>query len=91
MVFHPFGIRTGLPSEEQVLVTNPVASEIYLCTLSADYTSITIRRNIEGSNLIHPIDCLYFADNVIVVTDCLSTGELSGEVKVVINEDSGVK
>ena len=36
----------------------------------------------------HPIDFLYFADNMIVVTDCLSTEELSGEVKVVVMEDS---
>ena len=45
--------------------------------------------------LSHPIDCLYFADNMIVVTDCLSTDHeelsLSGEVKVVIIEDSDVK
>ena len=31
------------------------------------------------------------AGNVIVVTDCLSTEELSGEVKFVMIEDSGVK
>ena len=89
--FQPFSIRSGLPNKEQVLVTNPVAGKIYLCALSDDYTSITICRTIESPELSHPIDCLYFADNVIVVTDCLSTDELSGEVKVVIIEDSGVK
>ena len=74
-----------------MLVTNPVAGKIYLCGLSNDYTSITICRTIEGPELSHPIDCLYFADNVSVVTDCLSTEELSEEVKVVLIEDSGVK
>ena len=45
------------------------------------------------SRIKPPIDCLFFADNMIVVTDCLSTEELSlsGKVKVVIIEDSGVK
>ena len=51
-----------------MLVTNPVASKIYLCALSDDYSSITICRNIESPELSHPIDCLYFADDVIVVT-----------------------
>ena len=64
----PFSIHSGLPKNEQVLVTNPVASKIYLCALSDDYSSITICRNIESPELSHPIDCLYFADDVIVVT-----------------------
>ena len=54
-------------------------------------SSITICRTIESPELSHSIDCLYFADNVIVVTDCLSTEELSGVVKVVIIEDRGLK
>ena len=76
-----------------MLVINPVAGKIYLCGLSDDYTSITICSTIESPELSHPIDCLYFADIVIAVTDCLFTEELSlgGEVKVVIIEDSGVK
>ena len=89
--FHPFGIRNGLLSKEEILVTNPVAGEIYLCTLSADKKSIPLSCNIEIPDLIHPIDCLYIADNVIVITDCLSTEELSGEFKVVIMEAYGVK
>ena len=32
--FHRFVIRTNLPSKEKVLVTNPVAGVIYLCTIS---------------------------------------------------------
>ena len=89
----PFSIRSGLPNKEQVLVINSVEGKIYLCGLSDDYTSITIRRTIESLKLSHPVDCLYFADNVIVVADCLSTEglSLSGEVKIVIIEDSGVK
>ena len=75
--FHPFAIRTGLPRDEQVLITNPVVGVIYLCTLSADYTALTICCTIEGADLIHPIDCLFFADNVIVVTDCPSVGSIS--------------
>ena len=89
--FQPFSIRSSLPNKEQVLVTNPVAGKICLYALSADDTSSTICCTIESPELSHPIDCLYFADNVIAVTDCLSTEELSGEVKVVIIEDSGVK
>ena len=83
--------RSSLPNEEQALVTNPVAGKIYLCALSDNYTSITICRTIESTELSHPIDSLYFADNVIVVTDCFSTEKPSGEVKVVIIENSGVK
>ena len=53
--FHPFAIRTGLPRDEQVLITNPVVGVIYLCTLSADYTTLTICRTTEGADLIHPL------------------------------------
>ena len=90
---HPFSIHSGLPNKEQVFVINPVEDKIYLFGLSDDYTSITICLTIESPELSHPIDCLYFADNVIVVANCLSTEELSlnGEVKAVIIEDSTVK
>lgn len=72
-----------------MLVTNPVAGNIYPCALSNDCTSIA--KCCKSPKSSHPIDCLYFADSVIVVTDCLSTEELSGEVKVVIIKVSGVK
>ena len=64
-----FSIHSDLPKKWQVLVTNLVAGKIYLCALTDDYSSITICRNIESPELSHPTDCLYFADNVIVVTD----------------------
>ena len=35
--FHPFAIRTGLPRDEQVLITNPVVGVIYLCTPSGTF------------------------------------------------------
>ena len=89
--FHPFAIRTGLPRDEQILFTNPVVGVIYLCTLSADYTALTICRTLEGEDIFHPIDCLFFADNVIVVTDCLSTEAMSGEVKVMVIDDAATR
>lgn len=89
--FHQFAIRTGLPRDKQVLITNPVVGVIYLCTFSADYTALTICRTIESADLIHPIDCLFFADNVIVVTDCPSVEAISGEVKVMIIKDAATR
>ena len=89
--FHPFAIRTGLPRDEQILITNPVVGVIYLCTLSADYTALTICRTLEGEDIFHPIDCLFFADNVIVVTDCLSTEAMSGEVKVMVIDHAATR
>lgn len=62
-----------------------------MCTLSADYTALTICRTIESADLIHPIDCLFFADNVIVVTDCPSVEAISGEVKVMIIKDAATR
>ena len=64
---------------------------IYLCTLSADYTALMICRTIESADIFHPIDCLFFADNVIVVTDCLSAEAMSGEVKVMVIEDASTR
>ena len=52
------------------------------------FTALTICRTIEGADLIHPIDCLFFADNVIVVTDCPSVEAVIGEVKVMVTEDT---
>ena len=62
-----------------------------MCTLSADYTALTICRTIEGADLIHTIDCLFFADNVIVVTDCPSVEAMIGEVKVMVIEDTATR
>ena len=62
-----------------------------MCTLSADYTALTICRTIESVDLVHPIDCLFFADNVIVVTDCPSVEAMSGEVKVMVIEDAATR
>ena len=90
-MFHPFAIRTGLPRDEQILITNPVVGVIYLCTLSADYTALTICHTIESADIFHPIDCLLFADNLIVVTDCLSAETMSGEVKVMVIKDAATR
>ena len=62
-----------------------------MCTLSADYTALTICRTIEGADLIDPIDCLFFADNVIVVTDFPSVEAMIGEVKVMVIEDTATR
>ena len=86
--FHPFAIRTGLPRDEQIVITNPVVGVIYLCRLSADYTALTLCRTIESADIFHPIDRLFYADNVIVVTDCLSAEAMSGEVKAMVIEDT---
>ena len=64
---------------------------IYLCTLFADYTALTICRTIESADIIHPIDCLFFADNVIVVTDFPSVEAMSGEVKVMVIERAATR
>ena len=37
------------------------------------------------------IDCLFFADNVIVVTDCPSVEGMSGEVEVMVIEDAATR
>ena len=50
--FHPFAILTSRFKSPILLL-----GVIYLCTLSADYTALTICRTIEGADLIHPIDC----------------------------------
>jgi len=89
--FHPFAIRTGLPRDEQILITNPAVGVVYLCRLSADYTALTICRTIESADIFHPVDCLFYADNVIVVTDCLSAEAMSGEVKVMVIEDAATR
>jgi len=64
---------------------------IYLYTLSADYTALTICHTIESADIFHPIDCLLFADNLIVVTDCLSAEAMSGEVKVMVIKDAATR
>jgi len=51
--FHPFAIRTDLPRDEHILITNPVVGVIYLCTLSADYTALTICRTIKSADIFH--------------------------------------
>jgi len=89
--FHPFAIRTGLPSDEQILITNPVVGVTYLCRLSADYTALTICRTIESAHIFHPVDRLFFADNVIVVADCLSAEAMSREVKVIVIADAATR
>ena len=62
-----------------------------MCTLSADYTALTICRTIKGAVLIHPIDCLFFAGNVIVVTDFPSVEAMIGEVKVMVIKDTATR
>ena len=37
------------------------------------------------------LDCLFFADNVIVVTDCPSVEPMSGKVKVIVIEDAATR
>ena len=62
-----------------------------MCTLSADYTPLTICHTIESADLIHPIDCLFFADNVIVVTDCPSVEAMSEKKMAMVIEDAATR
>ena len=62
-----------------LVITNTVAGVISLSAHSADYTTLTLCRTTESSDLLHPIDCLYFADNVIIVTDCISVEDMTGD------------
>ena len=59
--------------------------------LSDDIQILTVNRVIRGTDIKHPLDCLYFTDNTIFILDSRSLDMLSSKVKVIIVDENNAR
>ena len=57
--FFPFSVRSGLPNDNQFIVTNPVKAKIYLTELSPGYKEAAVLHVITQQGIYRPLDCMY--------------------------------
>ena len=58
--FFPFAVRSGLPNDNQFIVTNPVMAKIYLMQLSPGYKEAAVLRVITQQGIYRTLDCVYW-------------------------------